>query len=772
MGCSGSKGNSEIRPHGGGAKAPTSPGGGGKLLDKYALGKVLGQGAFGVVYSCKKKGTKDEFAVKMIDQVETPLAEIRQEAEMLFKLNHPCVVKLHDVYYEKVFVCMVMDIYRGGDMIEGMQLHWKTKGMLPIPVVQNVSKQMVDGIAWLHKNSVVHRDVKGDNYLMDRNTIESTDIRVYLSDFGTVCDIGPNERLSHKCGTKTYWSPEFFKLAYGLKVDIWAIGVVMFGLVTGRFPFKGEDDVKSKKISLPRRCPPDGEEFIKSMLDRDEAKRFTAEGALKHQFLAAIKSGHEAESMMDDDFKPEVKETGANAGVRERRRELVERLEDANQQQAQSAARMTYKQLVGASFEVADRGAEKTSRFEWWPQSKAKENNFWDASKARPAGGEEYNGDSSVEEIRKMLEEHNIVTGHFGKGQAKSFREFVFEVQNGSARLMLDATQHKTVVRVVDVVLLRLCIVHQGTKRFLVKKVEKFPDGREKKDLNQLPGTKKAPHENGRQTTERVLRERLRMTDCKIQFDFMKGEAFEESEESPSYPGVRTVYRKEIFEGTITAIDMKTLERIGVIGGSMVNEDQDKYVRTYTWLDEKTCAKQKVMLRAPKSTGDISALVHAPIGLAEEALQSFLVSNNVDVSKFGTAGNKTLNEFSEELVKGEAQLVRQDDGRVMRVVDVVVMQIVKPSGEVLVEVSEQASGVTKALNRLPAVKRRPDENQFLAAHRVLNKVLRISSNMIGIDPKNVLIVEEQKQSDRYVGLPTVYRKRIITATILEDASVF
>merc|ERR1712137_1479364 len=129
-------------------------------------------------------------------------------------------------------------------MIEGMQLHWKTKGMIPIPVIQNLSKQMFQGVAWLHHNNVIHRDLKGDNYLQDRKDLANSKCRVFLSDFGTVRDIAPGERLKSKCGTKTYWSPEFYSLNYGLKADVWALGVVIYGMVTGRFPFKGEDDVR------------------------------------------------------------------------------------------------------------------------------------------------------------------------------------------------------------------------------------------------------------------------------------------------------------------------------------------------------------------------------------------------------------------------------------------------------------------------------------------------------------------------------------------------
>mmetsp|Transcript_80119 Transcript_80119/g.166658 ORF Transcript_80119/g.166658 Transcript_80119/m.166658 type:complete len:376 (+) Transcript_80119:93-1220(+) len=253
------------------ASAPPQKTGDEKLLDKYTLGKVLGQGAFGVVYACKSKATREEFAVKMIDQVETPVSEIKQEVDMLRKLAHPCVVKLHDVYYEKVFVCMVLEIYKGGDMIEGMQLHWKSKGMIPVPVVQNMSKMMFQGIDWLHSKDVIHRDLKGDNYLQDRKDLEHPSCRVYLSDFGTVMNLGPNDRLRQKCGTKTYWAPEFYALNYGIKVDIWALGVILYELVCGYLPFgdncESTGDVCKEVLTGNLQFPSDLEGITRELIE-------------------------------------------------------------------------------------------------------------------------------------------------------------------------------------------------------------------------------------------------------------------------------------------------------------------------------------------------------------------------------------------------------------------------------------------------------------------------------------------------------------------------
>jgi len=744
-----------------------------KLLDNYTLGKVLGQGAFGVVYSCKQKGGSKEFAVKMIDQVETPLEEIKQECKMLMRFEHRSVVKLHAVYYEKVFVCMVLEIYKGGDMIEGMQLHWKSKGMIPIPVIQNLSKQMFESVAYLHQSNVVHRDLKGDNYLQDRKALEDPNCRVFLSDFGTVVDLEPGKRLNQKCGTKTYWSPEFYKQNYGLKVDVWALGVVIFGMVTGRFPFKGQPDVESKPVKVPSRCGEDGETFIKGTLTRDEAERLTAAGALKHTFMASIKSAAQVADEKDDklNFKPEVQEARPGAGIQERRRELVDRLEkQANKAKADSKdEEFNSPQQLFDSFTVHDKHHSKTSTFQWWAPDKC--SSVLDLSNAKNYQDDSSsNARASQDGIRHMLVDHKIDPSQFGTNSAKTLMEFVEEVQRGQSRLMLDATKHKNVVRVVDVVLLRIAYGTKPNRKYLIKTSEKYPDGRVREDINQLPGTKKMPHENGIQTAKRILQERLNFADAQIVFDPLKKECFEDDEESPSYPGVRTVYRKEIYEGVVTTTDPAILDRLGLRAGKYERQDTKSYTRFFSWMTEADCKSNKVKLTAPAAGSEISALVAPPIGYEEEELAAFLAKNNVDMASFGKDGAKSLTEFSEELVKGEAALTRNQEGNIVRVVDVLILKLTRNDGKIVVEVSEthevDGQKKTKDVGRMPAVKRRADENMFLAAHRVLSRVLKISENMVEIDANKVLVTETTEDSAGYPGLPTLYRRRIVHAKLL------
>lgn len=91
--------------------------------------------------------------------------------------------------------------------------------MLPMPVVGRLASQMYQALAWLHHNSCVHRDIKGDNFMMSSEAVEDPSNRIYLADFETVFQLRPGQRLSCKCGTELYWAPEFYEGDYGLKVD-------------------------------------------------------------------------------------------------------------------------------------------------------------------------------------------------------------------------------------------------------------------------------------------------------------------------------------------------------------------------------------------------------------------------------------------------------------------------------------------------------------------------------------------------------------------------
>lgn len=756
-----------------------------RLLEEYSVGQTLGEGAFGVVYACTHRQTGDEVAVKMVDKVETPVEAIRKEAEMLKSMNCPNIVKVHQIFYERCFVCIVMDKYSGGDLVEGLHLHLKEKGKINCHDIVHVSNQMGVAIDYLHARSIVHRDVKGDNYLMSIKNITDKNCQIALADFGTAVQIKAGERLSAEVGTRIFWAPEFCNKSYGLKVDIWAMGVIMYGLLDGRFPFKDENDIKKKDPKIPKRVHPDCVSYILGMLNKDENKRLSAREVMEHKWMVSGGAGGGDDRMAqdsigrnEDDEKPDangMRVDGANDGVAERRRELLERMNNNNnEQQGKSGKKKPQpsQHYWAKWFTIVDKHqAGSTLKFEWWDDSKVQSSGilkFDGVKKSQAADNDQFG--KSPELVGKMLTENNIDISRFGKGEAKSLSTLAVEVSSGAARLMLDATEHKKLVRVVDVVLLRI-YCDQKKAKVLIETAEQYPDGR-KRNIARLPGTKKEPHESSKETAERILKEMMGMGDCKISFDYDDKEVYEEENESPSYPGVKTVYRKEIVEGIVVATDKDVLSKVGLpAGGNWNFEDYKKNTKFFSWMTEKAAIAKQAKLR-PEGSEEVSGLVAAPIGLNEDDLTKYLKEHGVDTTAFGGKSARSLKEFSTELIKGESSLMLDSDGKVMRVVDLIIMKIVNPGTmDVLVQTEQSFSDQTKnMLNRLPGAKRRPDENQFLTARRLLRKQLKIDENNCVLDAKNVQYYEEEKSSAAFPGIRTVYRKRLIQANLIKNSS--
>lgn len=765
-------------------------GGNKRLLDYYTVGEMLGQGTFGVVYACKPKGQDRECAVKMVDKVETPVDKIKEEADFLRKMNHPCVIKCYDVIYEKCFVCIVMDRLKGGDLILGMQAYWKSTGRIPFSISSRIANQMGSSVEYLHSQWMIHRDIKGDNYLTDRKDITDPECRVVLTDFGTGMQMTPNERLHEKCGTKLYWSPEFFKMDYGLKVDVWAMGVVVYGLLCGRFPFRNEQEANKKQLNFSSDTPPEAQELAQGMLAKQEDKRLSAKELMNTKFILSGRTGV-AKDIAEADVKADVKdaapssetgeaqmkEFGADTGVKERRLELVDRLMNAGARVTKAAGN------TGASkdqenhwwkdtFDIVDRkNGNATVKYEWWSEDKVAsllEDSKAEANQTRKISGTGQTGFNKASEavVEKQLQDCGIDTKKFGVGEAKTLKQMAEEVQSGAAVLMLDATEHKKLVRVVDVILLRIC-APGSTDKFLIETGEKFADGRTR-NIHRLPGTKKDPHENTKMTAERIV-SAMELEGCTVSLDFTNKEEFEDEDESPSYPGVCTVYRKEIVHGTLkcpAGIDPARFESTY----EWSKQDAHGVTKYFRWLEQSQCDEQGIVYKVPAEEIETSALVQAPIGLNVEDLTNYLTEYKVDIAKFGEGHAKSLEDFSAELLKGESSLCHSNDGSIIRVVDVVLLKLVNSeNGKVLVQASQtHGDGSVVTLNRFPGTKRRPDENQFLTARTIVQRHLKINNNHVTCSAKDVQDVEEEKPSLAYPGLRTVYRKRIVKASLSKD----
>lgn len=266
-------------PVGGSASLP--------LSRLYLIGHELGVGTFGTVHSCTRRCDGQEFAVKLIGvAVAVAVTAVRKEAQMLESLAHPNIVRFHGLLPHGAFLCIVMEKLPGGDLVEGLQTHLTKWGNIDGQNIVGAVRQMTSSIHYLHNRLVVHRDVKGDNFVMDRPDILDPECRLVLTDFGAACRLErPGERLSAVVGSPRFSAPEILDKNYSAKVDVWALGVVMYGLATGCFPFKNEAGIRYKGISIPGTVHPPFADLIGRMLRKDEAARLDCGQAVRHPYL-------------------------------------------------------------------------------------------------------------------------------------------------------------------------------------------------------------------------------------------------------------------------------------------------------------------------------------------------------------------------------------------------------------------------------------------------------------------------------------------------------
>mmetsp|Transcript_60795 Transcript_60795/g.199078 ORF Transcript_60795/g.199078 Transcript_60795/m.199078 type:complete len:959 (-) Transcript_60795:48-2924(-) len=801
----------------------------GRLLDQYVLGSMLGQGSFGIVFACRKKGDQEhsgEYAVKLVDKVESRPEDIFREVRTQQRLNHPNILKVHEVVEEKCFFCIITDRCWGGDLVRCLKSHAQAGRRIRSSKITHLVRQMLNAISYLHGLAITHRDIKAENYLLDRVTLTDSKCQVVLADFGFACECRVGDRLSRRCGTRAYWPPELWDRSYTTKVDLWAMGVTLFGVVEGSFPFTNEWDVKNREVKchplLNSKCA----DLIHQLLNKLEVMRPTASQALVHKWLVSTttsdKSAEEdLPAGLDGDIEwrpdmPLMQQDEPDPNVAARRMELVERLEGSHLQKnfgkqgsqgskgsrvgrtkslsdessIDSANATPVALLSNPSFLVIDKLADKMRTFEWWPRADLQ---GWMAeadgmSVARTGSGgdmDEVLRSSGAMLVGQMLENHGIDTSLFGHGTAKTMERFAVELETGASQIMMDAAKHRALVRVVEVVLLRLSSLRADgvTEQYLIVTADEQLDGRVRSDLNRLPGTKKRPHENVRNAAERIVMEMPDVDVEDVVFNLHTKEAFEEDEESLSYPGVRTVYRKEVVSAVHkTGAGSKHHGAEGSLGRgrwhlavsagleSMKHHRSSRSTKFFTWLTDQECDSKGVKLRAAAGGGvEVSSLVPAPIGLKVKALGRFLKANQVDLSAFGKDRTKTLQELSTELMSGECSLRTMPAGGVVRIVDVVLLLITNVTADsalvVTKETSASGGGIDNLVNRMPGTKRRPDENHFHAAKRVLQRQLKIPENLINLDADNVQIYKEEKDSPSYPGLRTVYCKRIISAQL-------
>uniref|UniRef100_A0A8I3P1N6 Serine/threonine-protein kinase DCLK2 n=2 Tax=Canis lupus familiaris TaxID=9615 RepID=A0A8I3P1N6_CANLF len=209
------------------------------LLEKYKIGKVIGDGNFAVVKECMDRSTGKEFALKIIDKAKCCGKEhlIENEVSILRRVKHPNIIMLVEEMETATELFLVMELVKGGDLFDAITSSTKYTERDGSAMVFNLA----NALRYLHGLSIVHRDIKPENLLVCEYPDGTKSLK--LGDFGLATVVeGP---LYTVCGTPTYVAPEIIaETGYGLKVDIWAAGVITYILLCGFPPFRSENNLQ------------------------------------------------------------------------------------------------------------------------------------------------------------------------------------------------------------------------------------------------------------------------------------------------------------------------------------------------------------------------------------------------------------------------------------------------------------------------------------------------------------------------------------------------
>uniref|UniRef100_A0A667XCI7 non-specific serine/threonine protein kinase n=1 Tax=Myripristis murdjan TaxID=586833 RepID=A0A667XCI7_9TELE len=276
------------------------------ILDKYKVGKVIGDGNFAVVKECVERFTGKEYALKIIDKAKCSGKEhlIENEVAVLRKVKHPNIIMLIEEVDTPSELYLVMELVKGGDLFDAITSSAKYTERDASAMVYNLA----GALKYLHSMNIVHRDIKPENLLVFEYPDGTKSLK--LGDFGLATVVeGP---LYTVCGTPTYVAPEIIaESGYGLKVDIWAAGVITYILLCGFPPFRSENNLQEDlfdqilvgRLDFPSpywdNITDSVKELIGKMLQVNVEARYTAQDVLTHPWVTE-------DAAMENNMKMEV----------------------------------------------------------------------------------------------------------------------------------------------------------------------------------------------------------------------------------------------------------------------------------------------------------------------------------------------------------------------------------------------------------------------------------------------------------------------------------
>jgi len=275
-----------------------------KIEDLFEFKEKIGQGNFGLVRKCIEKNTGKEYAVKIMDKNKIKKKDLQfiiQERNYMILIKHPNIVSLVQDFEDENYIYFVMEYFKGGDLSKYMKRikeNMKEKNLERIAA--KIIRIIAQGVEYLNQFGIVHRDLKPENIVFG---IEDDIKSIKIIDLGVAITLPFGQQSSDPIGTLAYISPEMFTHnPYSYKVDVWAIGILLYWLVSGGIlPFddeKNDEHIMGKKVVFMHQEYPEkyfGDKskslfnLIDKTLEKNPEKRINIHNFLDEEWLNKYK---------------------------------------------------------------------------------------------------------------------------------------------------------------------------------------------------------------------------------------------------------------------------------------------------------------------------------------------------------------------------------------------------------------------------------------------------------------------------------------------------
>eukprot|EP01060_Flectonema_neradi_P014188 TRINITY_DN20900_c0_g1_i1.p1 TRINITY_DN20900_c0_g1~~TRINITY_DN20900_c0_g1_i1.p1 ORF type:complete len:561 (+),score=100.87 TRINITY_DN20900_c0_g1_i1:64-1683(+) len=283
------------------------------MVNNYIFQSHLGSGAFGKVRKVECRETGNSYAVKCLEKAKfesrvgnrfrrgtDPMKPVKEEIDIMKKLNHPNIIQIYGCMFSDEEIMILMEYLPGGQIWEPGQ------AAVPVRTLKRYIVGIANGLDYLHDLGIIHRDVKPENILLDKNG------NVKLADFGVSAQISESSestRVWGCVGTPIYMAPESIgqMCVNGTSADVWAFGVTIYQMAHAYHPWgdtSGTEMREAIQKSVIKFSHPDQDvnDLLQEMLDRDPQKRIRVNDIKRHALVRDVRTrkGHPVENISVD----------------------------------------------------------------------------------------------------------------------------------------------------------------------------------------------------------------------------------------------------------------------------------------------------------------------------------------------------------------------------------------------------------------------------------------------------------------------------------------